>query len=184
LNNLFNTLKPGFSLIATKIEMRRVTADSASNGIYFEAVRGSGTSEVMVSRSSIIDDDVTVANFEWTIPLERFDRIVVKARRTNAVQALSFMDFLTLTMYSSSYEHVQVSLPDKNTSVVGKDIKVIGSGDMKIEGKTVEINKLTKINNVPIEDYFWRSLLATEEDRRLNHLRFSWKWDSRVPTQP
>jgi len=170
MSTFFDHLEPGYALIATKVTMKRVTADSDSNGIYFEAQLKDGT---MVNRSPIIDvDDGTVVAWEWTIPLVKFDKIVVKARRTNSVQAMAFCDDLIIQAFTSSYDNVQVSLPDKVTNVEGKEIHLntakltIGTKDITIDG-------------TPVKDFFWRYLNAGEVAQDLNHLSREWQWPSR-----
>jgi len=178
--NFFGAIEPGFDLIATKITMKNVTADSRSNGIYFEAITADN---VVVGRSPVVDQGQTVVEFEWTVPLHTFDRIVVRSRRSNAVQALSFIDFLILEARTVDYDRVRVSEPDKITDVVSRKVTVDGR----------EFDEIL-LNGEPIRSYFWRYLSDAEKSEvghdlfpggqyayRLNHEANAWKWDSRVP---
>jgi hypothetical protein len=197
LKEIFTPLTVGRELVSTKVEMRNVTADTGSNGIYFEAIDSNGK---IVNRSPVIDYGATIAYFEWTIPLVKFDKIVVRARRTDSVQALSFIDKMTVTSSFVSYDSVSVSVAGKKTNVFGTDISVLGTGKIKTTGTDYDITganyKITgkkfsiegdnsfdpksdiALKGTALKDFFFEKV-ADDSDKLLKHDQYGWKWPLR-----
>jgi hypothetical protein len=160
LTDLYTAGKTGgYSLLSTKIEMKRVSSDSTSEGIYFEALRADGT---LINRSPTIEADSVMAYFEWAIPLEEIHRIVVKARKTHAVYAVRFIDGITITGTFSRYTHVEAGLRDKMIDILAKK-----------DGKFDDV----RINDVQLSKYFLRLLTAEEAPQELNHASRKWLWN-------